>query len=159
MNPIFLYTEDILCLLGQSKASDGAKVASDNIAGVPIAGTHGVLFLAGYGPVTDNETSTFQIQYASNGTASDAATSNAGMTCTDAVLLCCSTAVTATGSSNGGWVGGYFNISAKGFPDRGGKLYATRTASENPTALLAIPFPATSRLPSSNLSDVTNWTA
>lgn len=162
MKELFMDIGNIVFLYGNAADSTAAKVASDTFdcLGVPLRGCSGVLFIAEMIDMAEGEACTFQIQYASDGIASNAATSNAGMTCTECALIF-STATTDIGGSNGGLGLGWFDVSAKGpgITDQQGVLTATRTASEKPGTLIAIPIRGTGRAPSSNSSDVVAWTA
>ena len=82
----------VLMLDGDSANLTSDKgVASDWLAGVPVQGYSSILFIVTLlvGTSSDgNEAgaATVQFQYSSTGSASDAATSNAGMSCTDAII-------------------------------------------------------------------------
>lgn len=130
-------------LMAYGMDSDGDAAASDNDAGVSILGTCGVLLFAiGDAGVAESETATIQFQYSSTGSASDAATSNAGMTCTDAVLTF------STTSSNAAIQTVYFDTARKNIQDGPGKLYCTVTGehSDNIT-VVGIPVIGTGTLP------------
>lgn len=152
MKELFMDIGNPIVLYGAAIATDVAKAASDCAAGVPIKGMCSVLFTLIHAGVAEQEAPTFQIQYSSTGLASDAVTSNAGMTCTDAVFTY------STASSNAAVQLLHFDISAKGLLDGAGKLFATRTASGANLltgSLAAFPILGTSRLPASLTSDVT----
>jgi len=142
--------DGILIITPSTQSSDGVAT-TDNLAGVPIAGVDGVLFVLSYGATDANAVFTIQIQYASNGTASDAATSNAGMTCTDALYT---TTIHATASQIHFLD---FDVAAKGLPDRAGKLYATVAAAETGASnfsLMGIPYGGTRLYPATNANTV-----
>lgn len=152
MHPLHNYIGDVACLLGGADDSDAAKVDSDTIDPIEIAGLKGVLFIAAYGPLTDAVANSYAIVYASNGSASAAAASDVGWTCTD-----CTLTVDTTVSTGGGVVMGYLDIAAKGFPERG-VLCATRAATEKVVScLIGIPVIATGRMPAATSSNVTVW--
>lgn len=159
MHKLHNYIGDPVIVTNPINATDTAKVSSDCLYGVPIQGCSGVLFYLAYGHLADDGTATYSITYSSTGLASDAAASNAGMTCTDAVL----TYSTAT-TSNGGIVAGWFDVSAKGLSDRVGKLFATVAATHATgtarSCLIAIPVIGTGRFPvTAASSNVTEWTS
>jgi hypothetical protein len=109
-----------------------------------------VLFILAYGATDANAAHTIQIQYSSTGAASDAATSNAGMSCTDAVFT---TAIHVSG----GITMMEFDLNAKGLSDRAGKLYPLIAAAETGnarSALIAIPYGGHMHLPSTNANTV-----
>jgi hypothetical protein len=124
-------------------ATDGNIAASDNDSGVPIEGMEGVSFIALAGDIPAGGSVALAVQYASNGNASDAVSSNAGMTCSDALLTL------DTDSPNEVQVL-YLDIEAKGLSDNAGKLYVAATLTGNcDFAVMAIPEPANVTLPAS----------
>lgn len=134
---------------GANAASSDGKTASD-FTGVNIQGMGSVLFFAQVitagatdGGMTDGSIYV-QFQYSSaSANGSDAATSNSGMSCTDAILTFNSTDDTA-----GAFRTLEINISAKGFPDGGGYLFpSTHGDSLSVLRVYAIPVPATRTLP------------
>lgn len=128
-------------------SSDGS--GSSNATGVNIQGMESVLFIVSsiIAGTTDGGASdgsiNVQIQYASNSSSgSDAATSNATMSCTDAIVTFTSTMAVGTLLTL------EVNISAKGFPDATGYLFP-RVGGDSVSRVdvVAIPYPATSALP------------
>ena len=117
-------------------------------AGVPIGGASGVLLLNICHATDANDVIQYQVQYSSTGTASDAATSNSGMSCTDAIF--------ATGPAAA--VGLHsiidFNFDSKtGFDDAAGKLYVSAAEAESGDAkhsIVGIPYGGTRLYPATN---------
>lgn len=150
--PLYKYIGDPITVITFSTHSSDGIAASDNTAGVPIGGYAGVLFLECVGAASsDNAGSVIQIQYSSTGNASDAATSNASMSCTDAVFAALSTDIANTVRMLD------FSIDAKGLPDAGGKLFATVAAGETGAAvfgLIGIPYGGNRIWPATNAATV-----
>lgn len=134
----------------EADAYDSDNIAaSDNDAGVPIQGFEAVLFILSAGDVGAGASAIVQLQYSSTGNASDAVTSNAGMSCTDAVF-----ATVDTDSPNEVFLLD-FRIDQKGISDADGKLYAAVTMVKDvDLALVAIPYGGTRRWPSTNENTV-----
>ncbi len=145
--PLFEYIGDPVCCLNFSSLSSDAINATDTLAGVPILGATGVLFLEILGTSDAIDVKQWQIQYSSTGNASDAVTSNAGMTCTDAIF-----AVHAT--YDAGQVAFLdFNVKAKGLDAAAGKLYVSAAAEETGDMLMTIigiPYGGTRLYPATN---------
>ena len=154
--PLHAYIGDPICVIRPGTNSSDGVAASDNASGVPILGYDGVLFIEILGATDANDVSQIQIQYSSTGNASDAVTSNAGMTCTDAVF-------TIHPHASVGLVSMVdFSISAKGMTDAAGKLYATMAAAETGAAghcLIGIPYGGTRIYPATNAVAVVSATA
>lgn len=152
MRPLYKWIGDpITMLAGSTLSSDGTALTSDDDGkGIPIKGSDGVLFILGYGATDADAAFEIQIQYSSTGYATDAATSNAGMTCSDAVFT---TAVHVSG----GVTLMEFDVSAKGLADSAGKLFAIIAAAETGTAspqLIGIPYGGTRTHPATNANTV-----
>jgi hypothetical protein len=125
-----------------SASSDGS--GSSNQTGVNIQGMESILFLciarvAG----TSDGTTSVQIQYSSNSSSgSDAVTSNATMTCTDAIVTF------TTAQAAGTLLPLEVNVSRKNFPDGAGYLFPSIAAdSVAVIRVIAIPFPNGRTLP------------
>lgn len=135
-----------------SSLSSAAWLASDTIAGVPILGADGVLFIEITGGTATDTTAVHapQIQYSSTGNASDAATSNATMTCTDAIF----TAAGPVGSLGDIKMVDVIVSSKTGMTDAAGKLYvsvpAAETAAGCQVAIIGIPYGGTRTYPATN---------
>ena len=145
--PLHKFIGDPILVISPSTQSSDGIAASDNAAGVPIAGYDGVLFIEILGATDATDASQIQIQYSSTGSASDAVTSNAGMTCTDAVFTTHPAAAAGLLSMVD------FNINAKGMADSAGKLYASAAAAETGaavTCVLGIPYGGTRLYPATN---------
>ena len=147
MKPLYQYIGDpIACILPKDGDTDG-ELASDNV-GVPILGMDGVLFIEILGATDATDVSQVQIQYSSTSAGSDAATSNAAWTCTDAVFTIHPHAE-ATGLVSMVDV----RVGAKNFPDGAGHLFATTAAAESGSAticVIGIPYGGTRLLPATN---------
>ena len=147
MKPLYEFIGDPILLISGSTHASAAITASDNLAGVPILGADGVLFIEFWGATDASDAHQFQVQYSSTGNSSDAVTSNSGMTCTDAV-----------GSTNPVASAGItkllnFNVSAKGMADSAGKLYVSMAAAETGDAtfgILGIPYGGSRLYPATN---------
>jgi len=126
--------------------SSAALASSDLLTGVSIKGMDNILFLIAHGAVVgEGGDYSFQVQYSSTGSASDAASSAAAWTCTDAIL----TFTTAVCGAAGVYTI-LFDVSAKGLSDAAGRLFGIWTgssAARQDIEILAIPFPATATLP------------
>jgi len=148
MKPLYEYIGDPICVLAPSTHATDGVLASDNLAGVPILGMDGVLFIELLGATDATDVSQIQIQYSSTGLASDAASSAAAWTCTDAIFTIHPSAATGLLSMLD------FRISAKtGISDGAGKLYATMAAAETGDAihsLIGIPYGGSRLLPATN---------
>jgi hypothetical protein len=146
--PLYEYIGDPIAVIAPSTHSSDGVSASDNAAGVPIIGMDGVLFIELLGATDATDVSQIQIQYSSTGNASDAASSAAGWTCTDAIFTIHPHASSPLLSMLD------FRISAKsGLADGAGKLYATMAAAETGAAihsLIGIPYGGTRLLPATN---------
>ena len=149
--PLYEYIGDPIAMLGSSLSS-AAWLASDMIAGVPALGADGILFIqVTAGTATDTTAvHQIQIQYSSTGLASDAATSNATMTCTDAIF-----AAAGPVDSLGDLKMVDLRISAKaGMEASAGKFYATIAAAETAAGaqvfLVGIPYGGTRLYPATN---------
>jgi len=144
--PLFEYIGDpIMCIAPGTNSSDGA-LASDN-NGVPILGMDGVLFIEICGATDANDVSQVQIQYSSTGNGSDAASSAAAWTCTDAIFAIHPHAASGLVSMVD------FSVRAKGMADGAGKLFATTAAAETGAAgycVVGIPYGGTRLLPATN---------
>lgn len=149
--PLYEYIGDPIGMF-LSSLSSAAWLASDTIAGVPILGADGVLFLCITGGAATDTTAVHapQIQYSSTGNASDAVTSNATMTCTDAIF-------TAAGpvASLGDVKMVDVRVGAKaGMSDAAGKLFASMAAAETAAGceicIVGIPYGGTRLYPATN---------
>lgn len=152
MQPLYKWIGDPIAMLaGSTLSSDGTALTSDDDGkGIPTKGADGALLLLGYGATDADAAFSIQIQYSSTGYATDAATSNAGMTCTDAVFT---TAIHVSG----GVTLMEFDLSAKGLSDRAGKLFAIIAAAETGVAspqLIGIPYGGHMHLPATNANTV-----
>lgn len=128
-----------------SNAASDAWAASDCIAGVSVKGAEAVLFLIVHSVAFDGTSGggSVQVQYSSTGSASDAATSNTTMSCTDAVISFSSTVNAAAGMYTI-----YLNTQAKGLSDAGGKLFvAVQNDSATTLEVMAVPVLGTGTLP------------
>lgn len=151
MKPLYEWIGTAVCVIKPSTQSSDGVPTTDNIAGVPILGYDGVLFIELLGATDATDVSQIQIQYSSTGNASDAVTSNSGMTCTDAIFGIHPSAAAGKISLLD------FSISAKGMSDAGGKLFAVIAADETGaagTTLLALPYGGTRLLPATNAVSV-----
>lgn len=149
--PLYGYIGDGVLVLSGSSYGSAGTAASDNAGGVPVAGADGVLFALLYGATDANAAFTVQLQYSSTGNASDAVTSNAGMTCTDAIYT---TSIHVT--ANQCHLLDY-SVSAKGMADAAGKLYASIAAAETGDAKIALvgfPYGGTRIYPATNANAV-----
>lgn len=145
--PLYEYIGDPITIIAPLTITTAAHVASDNAAGVPILGADGVLFIETLGATDSTSVQQIQIQYASNGLASDAVTSNAGMTCTDAIFAVMPAAASGLTSMVN------VNVSAKGLTSAAGKFYATIVAAEGGAViggLIGIPYGGTRLYPATN---------
>ena len=147
MKPLFEYIGDpIMCIAPGTNSSDG-NLASD-LNGVPILGMDGVLFIELLGATDATDVSQCQIVYSSTGAGSDAASSAAAWTCTDAIFTIHPHAASGLVSMVD------FRISAKsGLSDGAGKLFATTVAAETGAAgscVVGIPYGGTRLLPATN---------
>lgn len=147
--PLYEYIGDpILVLNATTNSSDGTS-ASDNSAGVPVGEASGCLMINVAVATDANDVAQWQIQYSSTGNASDAATSNAGWTCTDAIF--------ATGpAATAGAVHSIVDVnldSKAGFDAAAGKLFVTAAAAETGAAtslIIGIPYGGTRLYPATN---------
>lgn len=148
--PLYRYIGDPVRILGPSTlSSDGT--GSTTIGSVGIGGYDGVLFCLLYGATDANAAFTIQLQYSSTGATSDNATSNAGMTCTDAIFT---TSIHVTANQVHLLD---FDVAAKGMADVGGVIGATIAAAETGAAavsLIAIPYGGTRLYPATNAQTV-----
>lgn len=129
--------------------SDNPASTSDIVGpGIPILGLKSVAFLVCVGALAGG-TVAVAVRYASNGKASDAASSTTVWTCSDAVM-------TITTNSTDGVYGADYpyildvNIEAKGLSDAAGRLFVTLTAASNAVGVIgvvAIPIPGTAQIP------------
>jgi hypothetical protein len=145
--PLYKWLGDPVCVLGPADHSTDGIVASNNAAGVPIAGAAGVEFLMLVGVSDSDNAMQVQIQYSSTGNGSDAVTSNAGMTCTDAVFA----QLTSDHGSSVHILD--FDVSAKGLSDADGKLFVSIAAAENGASIFGIigrPYGGHIELPATN---------
>jgi len=146
------YVGQVITLIAADASTSDGLAASDNDNGVPILGYSNVLFILGVGDLVTGATLTPQIQYASTGTASDAVTSNATMSCTDAVFA----AVDSDGDNEVYLLD--FNILAHGLSDAAGKLYVSFPAgddtSKGEATVIAIPYGGTHHSPVSQENTV-----
>ena len=150
LKPLYEFIGDPVLMLGGTTHASAAIAASDNLAGVPILGADGVLFIEFWGATDTSAAHQLQIQYSSTGNASDAVTSNAGMTCTDAV-----------GSTNPQASVGVklidLSVSAKGMADAAGKFYVSMGAAETGAVnfgLIGIPYGGSRLYPATNANTV-----
>lgn len=150
------YVGQIISVIAADASTSDGIAASDNDNGVGIQGYNNVLFILSVGDIVTGATATVQIQYSSTGSASDAATSNTGMSCTDAVF----TAVDSDGDNETYLLD--FDVVAHGLSDAAGKLYATLAAGDDTSkvelALIAIPYNGTVSLPVSQENTVVEAT-
>lgn len=146
--PLYEYLGTAVTVISPSTQSSDGIAASDNAAGVPILGYDGVLFVEILGATDATDVSQMQIQYSSTGNASDAASSAAAWTCTDAIFTVHPHAAAGLLSMVD------FSIRAKsGLSDGVGKLFASVAAAETGaavTGLLAFPYGGTRLLPATN---------
>ena len=149
--PLYEYIGDPITMYAQV-VTTATIVASDNIAGVPCLGADGILFIESLGATDSSALHQVQLQYSSTGLASDAVTSNAGMTCTDAIF-------TVHPAAEGGQTSLLnVNLSAKGL-DSVGKFYCTIVASEGAgviASVIGIPYGGTRLYPATNAITVIN---
>ena len=149
-NPLYQYIGDPITMYCQV-VTTATIVASDNLAGVPILGADGILFIESLGATDNTALHQVQLQYSSTGNASDAVTSNAGMTCTDAIF-------TVMPAASGGLTELLdVNISAKGLSDAAGKFYCTIVAAEGAgviASVVGIPYGGTRLYPATNAATV-----
>jgi hypothetical protein len=151
--PLYEYIGDPITVIAPLTITTAAHVASDNAAGVPILGADGILFIETLGATDSTSVQQIQIQYSSTGNASDAATSNAGMTCTDAVFT------VMPAASSGFTQLLHVDVKAKGMSDAAGKFYATIAAAEGGAViggLIGIPYGGTRLYPATNAATVIN---
>ena len=148
MKPLFEYIGDPIVVLAPATNSSDGVAASDNAAGVPVIGMSGVLFIELLGATDATDVSQMQIQYSSTGNASDAASSAAGWTCTDAIFAIHPHADAGLLSMLD------FRIDAKsGIADGAGKLYVSMAAAETGQglhSLIGIPYGGSRLLPATN---------
>ena len=145
--PLYEYIGDPITVIAPLTVTTAAFVASDCAAGVPILGADGVLFIETLGATDSTSVQQIQIQYSSTGLASDAVTSNAGMTCTDAVFAVWPAAAAGLTSMVN------VNVRAKGMADAAGKFYASIAAAEGGAViagLIGIPYGGTRLYPATN---------
>lgn len=131
----------IYCTLS-TVSSDGSL--SSNATGVNIQGMKSILFISQtVVAATSDGTTTMQIQYSSaSSSGSDAVTSNAGMSCTDALVTF------TTAQAVGAIVTLEVDVERKNFPDGAGYLFPSIAAdSVARLQVIAIPVPATRTLP------------
>lgn len=154
--PLHAFLGDPVLLIAPADVSTDGISASDNVGGVPIIGASGVEFLQIVGVSDSNMAMQIQIQYSSTGNASDAVTSNAGMTCTDAVFVAMST------DSGSAIFILDFDLAAKGLSDGVGKLFASVAAAENGASVFSLigrPYGGTQRWPATNAQTVVRASA
>jgi hypothetical protein len=145
--PLYRWLGDPVVVIGPADISTAGIAASDNAAGVPIAGAAGVEFLLVVGLADTGLAMQVQIQYSSTGSASDAVTSNAGMTCTDAIF-----AQLTTDHGNSVHILD-FSVEAKGLSDAAGTLHASIAAAENGSSIFGLigrPYGGHIHLPATN---------
>ena len=146
------YVGQIINVVSPDASTSDGIAASDNDNGVGIQGFNNVLFILSVGDMVASATLTPQIQYSSTGSASDAVTSNAGMSCTDAVW----TAVDSDGENEVYLLD--FNVPAHSLSDAAGKLYVSFPAGDDTSkveaAVIAIPYNGTVSLPVSQENTV-----
>ena len=150
--PLYEYIGDPITMYAQV-VTTATIVASDNIAGVPILGADGVLFIESLGATDSTAVHQVQLQYSSTGLASDAVTSNATMTCTDAIFTVHPAASAGlTELLN-------VDVSAKGLSSAAGKFYLTIVATEGVgviASVVGIPYGGTRLYPATNAATVIN---
>ena len=149
-SPLYQFIGDPIVLFGPSTAaSDGSLTASNaSITGIPVRGYDGVLFLEIAGATDVNAAHQWQIQYSTSSAGSDAATSNAAWTCTDAVF-------TAHPRAAAGSVLLLdFNLKGKGITDtQTGHLFITLAAAETGgvvSTIVGIPYGGSREYPATN---------
>ena len=151
--PLYKYVGDPVVLIRPSTlSSDGTGTTVTGAAGIGIAGYDGILFQLILGATDANYAASVQLQYSSTGAGSDAATSNAGMTCTDAIYT-----ATDLGASADQVYLLDFSIAAKGLSDRAGKIFANIAAAETgatQATLIGIPYGGTRLYPATNAQTV-----
>jgi len=142
------YIGDPVCLFPSSTglSSDGIP-SSDLAKNIPLAGWDGVLFLEICVTTDATDLHQFQVVYSSGSTAgSDAATSNASWTCSDAIFA------VGPHAAPGDIHMLDFRIGQKEIS--GGSLHLSLAASAETGAaaatVIAIPYGGTSRFPSTN---------
>lgn len=146
------YVGEIVQVIEPDAYSSGTVAASDNDAGVSIAGMDGVLFIIAMGDAATLTSLVLQVQYSSTGSSSDAVTSNTGMTCSDAVVTIDSDGVNEVYLID-------FNIGTKGLSDAAGKLYMEAVASSTvDVGVVAIPYGG-NRMPSTNENTIVEATS
>jgi len=145
--PLYSWLGDPVVVIGPADISTAGIAASDNAAGVAIAGAAGVEFLLVVGVSDSDNAMQVQLQYSSTGNASDAVTSNAGMTCTDAIF-----AQLTTDHGNSVHILD-FSVDAKGLQDSAGRIFATIAAAENGASIFGLigrPYGGHIELPTTN---------
>ena len=153
-SPLYKYIGDPIVLICSTLSSDGTA-ASDNIQGIQNKSFEGILFLNIDSGGDSDFAATIQYQYSSTGNASDAATSNATMTCTD-----------MTGSSNNDTTSTgnvkMLDVSLKekpGVGDYAGKWFVSAAAAETGgkrLCVVGIPYGGTNLFPATNAEPAVN---
>ena len=145
LEPLYEYIGDPVVVIAPSTSSSDGISASDCAAGVSIDGYRGVLFIEIRTATDANDASQVQIQFSTTGNASDAVTSNASYTATDAVFAAGPAASSPLISML------HFDVAAKGMET--GSLFASIAAAETGGAeigLIGIPYGGTRLLPATN---------
>jgi len=145
--PLYEYIGDPNVLIGPIALSTSAIVADSTTVGVPVSGYDGVLFLEILAATDTSDVHQFQIQYSSTGNASDAVTSNATMTCTDAIW-----GVHPAAEPNQISI---LDFSIKDKDIDGGALFVSAAAAENTSGavigcIIGIPYGGTTIYPATN---------
>jgi hypothetical protein len=134
--------------------STGAIVADSTTTGVVIGGYSGVLFIEILAATDADDVHQYQVQYSSTGNASDAVTSNAGMSCTDAIFPI------HPGATAGEVRLLDFDIGSHGLADRAGALFVSAAAAEgnaeSHVCIIGIPYGGTRMYPATNAITVVN---
>jgi hypothetical protein len=147
-SPLYEYIGDPIVICSTNPATDGLA-ASDCAAGVQNMAYEGILFLHIVGGGDSDWAGTIQFQYSSTGSASDAVTSNATMTCTDMV------GSTVNNTDSGGNVK-IIDVSIHekaGVGDYAGKWFVSMAAAETGSVVqtvVGIPYGGTVIYPATN---------
>jgi hypothetical protein len=145
-SPLYQFVGDPVVMFGPSTLSSDGTAAS-NLTGVPIKGADGILFLEIAGATDSAAVFQVQLQYSTSSAGSDAATSNALWTCTDAVFTIHPRAEADTVTVLD------FRIGAKAISDASGHMHMTIAAAETgavPITVIGIPYGGTRLYPATN---------
>jgi hypothetical protein len=164
MRPLYKFIGDPIVIVAPSATSTDGINASDCAAGVPVEGAAGVMLLMATGTWTSNSAHTVTAVYSSTGLASNAASSAAGWTMSDAAYSAFDTdgvGDTDTLPSNACFIMD-IDLSKKGITDENGKIFIDIAAGETGgmiSSVIGIPYFGNKMLPCTNAQTVIEATA